>query len=72
MTDWIKHDGKGMPVDGNTLVTVRFRDGREEKEHLNAFWWSPIAGSRDHWTHTGHPADIIAYRVHTPSSEVSV
>lgn len=23
---WIKHDGKGMPVDGDTLVCVRFPD----------------------------------------------
>ena len=24
---WIKHDGKGMPVDGDTLVCVRWADG---------------------------------------------
>lgn len=26
---WIEHDGKGMPVDGETRVWVRFRDGVE-------------------------------------------
>jgi hypothetical protein len=29
MSDWIKHDSKGMPVDGETLVHVRFGDGAE-------------------------------------------
>jgi hypothetical protein len=25
--EWIKHDGKGMPVDGDVLVRVKFGDG---------------------------------------------
>lgn len=26
MSEWIKHDGKGMPVDGDTRVDVRWAD----------------------------------------------
>lgn len=63
---FIEHDGKGMPVDGKTLVHVRFVDGREDKDAMMASWWSPIAGSRDHWTRSGHDADITHYSVVTP------
>lgn len=30
MSEWIKHDGKGMPVDGDTRVDVRW--AHEERE----------------------------------------
>jgi hypothetical protein len=29
MSEWIEHDGKGIPVDGETLVLVRFWGGEE-------------------------------------------
>ncbi|MDO6966966.1 hypothetical protein [Rhizobium alvei] len=28
---WIKHDGKGMPVDGDTLVEVKYENGNVDK-----------------------------------------
>lgn len=29
MVEWIPHDGYGIPVDGEELVLVRFRDGKQ-------------------------------------------
>lgn len=65
MDVWVEHDGGEMPVDGETVVIVRFRDGRQEeiREQMRAVWWSPIAGSRDHWKSTGAGSDIVAYRI---------
>lgn len=76
MSNWIEHDGKGMPVDGETLVHVRFPDGYEdtvstEGEALQpspANYWSTSWS----WTNTTPlNVEIIAYRVHTPASEVA-
>lgn len=37
---WIEHEGKGMPVDGETVVEVRFRDGywASSMPAMNRFW----------------------------------
>lgn len=66
MTDWIKHDGKGMPVDGMTSVDVRFKSGTERTGRARR--WNTRYSQ---WRHYGDGFDIVAYRVHTPASEVS-
>lgn len=56
---WIEHDGKGMPVDGETLVNVRLRDGIEfdDGQTLASDWGLC-------WRHDPeHRNDIIAYRI---------
>lgn len=57
MTEWIEHDGKGMPVDAETKVIVRFRNGIEEDETdaWDACLWE--------WENYGDGSDIVAYRV---------
>lgn len=61
-SEWIEHDGKGMPVDGDTIVCIRMRDGDETPASWNtaAEEWIWTWGERDR---TG---DIIAYRVVKP------
>jgi hypothetical protein len=53
---WIEHDGKGCPVRIGTPVAVRYRSGAEAE----AMAGSPHA---KHWDHSGHPMDIVAYRL---------
>jgi hypothetical protein len=67
-TEWQPHDGTGMPVDGFTLVTVRFRNDRIDKG-FRANWYAGWAGTHDHWAREGGDRDIVAYRVHTPAPE---
>lgn len=62
MTDWIEHDGRSVPVDGECFVLVRFRDGFEERlgEEWKAKHWTT------QWFH--YPVDependIVAYKV---------
>lgn len=38
-SEWIEHDGKGMPVDGETVVFVKFGDGGEDWRHNKASFW---------------------------------
>ncbi|MFK3847903.1 hypothetical protein ACI2J5_00185 [Agrobacterium pusense] len=62
---WIKHDGKRMPVDGETLVNVLYRDGFEATR--KAIFLQGTAG--DDVSDWVWPAseddqfDIVAYRV---------
>ncbi len=51
---WIAWNGGECPVDACTKVSVRFRDG-EENKRLTAQEWV--------WKHFKHSRDIIAYRV---------
>ncbi|MEI3803139.1 hypothetical protein V6R85_01335 [Agrobacterium sp. CCNWLW32] len=46
VSDWIEHDGSGMPVGDDVLVQVRFR-GLEHKETrvIPAHWYSEFWGS---------------------------
>lgn len=62
MSEWIEHDGKGMPVDGDKLVEVRQRDGWESGRPVKASYWTI---SHDNWTHdhSRQAYDIVAYRV---------
>lgn len=62
--EWVEHDGKGMPVDGDELVEIRCRN-----EDL---WKAIFPGRGDigaskasslRWPHRGTSGDIIAYRV---------
>ena len=61
MSDWIEHDGKGMPIDGEIRVHVKFRDGSESYREYP--WLARMWGSN--WEHypDHHEADIVAYRI---------
>lgn len=50
---WIEHDGKGMPVDGETVVDVRFRDGETGGEACAGYLL---------WDECG-PGTITRYRI---------
>lgn len=66
MSDWIEHDGTGMPVDGDTLVLVKFRDWDEDKKPTVASYWHNENHRFSNWCHAGlrrHPAEIVAYRI---------
>lgn len=66
-TDWIEHDGKSIPVDADTLVYVKFRDGKSSvnPDPVMASWWHGSGGVASCWLHNDHNcnADIVAYRV---------
>jgi hypothetical protein len=54
--DWTPHNGGPMPCDGNAMVDLRFRDGKEAPESSEAKIWE--------WKHFGFSHDIIAWRYH--------
>lgn len=69
MSEWIEHDGKDMPVPGDTRVIVRFRDGEQEDEgddspasywHFNEIF---TVGSNWVWCGEPHNSNIVAYRI---------
>jgi hypothetical protein len=53
---WVKHEGGPMPVAVGTPLLVRYRSGAEAE----AMAGSPYAQD---WGHSGHPMDIVAYRL---------
>ena len=53
MNDWIEWKGGECPVPADTVVNVRFRNGRESMS--DACNWC--------WSHGGSSEDIVAYRV---------
>jgi hypothetical protein len=60
---WIEHDGAGMPVTGETVVCVKFRDGEIDMDAEEACAWG-VGDTSSNWSHeieTSH--DIVAYRV---------
>lgn len=62
---WIKHDGKSMPVNAETVVEVRMAGGFEHEEDL-AGNWLEREGSKSNWHYDlgcPHPCDIVAYRI---------
>lgn len=66
MTEWIEHDGKGVPdLPKGTEVYLRFRDGVGENWSPEEFdYWLPDSSDpRDYWTADGSHNDIVAYRV---------
>ena len=59
MTEWIDHDGKGMPVDGDCEVRPRRRNGMIDFRRK---------ASRLSWEHTDSSYDIMAYQItYSPS-----
>lgn len=56
---WKEHDGGGMPVAGDVVVQVRFRDGIGDGAEGPAERWE-----RD-WERSTLPtgSDIVAYRI---------
>lgn len=55
---WIEHDGKGMPVDIDTVVQRKYRDGLIGKPMSTR-----KAQNMSMWRHRGFGDDIIAYKV---------
>lgn len=63
MSEWIKHDGTGCPLDYDVPVNVKFRDGEPEDEPENpetAGYWAMVV---DMWTWDNRGCDIMEYRV---------
>ncbi len=71
-SEWIEHDGKGMPVPDDTLVLCRFRDGTDEEQKgsppVRASYWHDDYLDYSNWFHAPRPcgAEIVAYRVVKP------
>lgn len=66
MADWIEHDGNSMPVDGETLVYVKFADGMSDthcRSPLPAQYWDGESPAQSNWFKNGMCADIVAYMV---------
>lgn len=65
MDEWIKHDGKGIPVSGFTFVLVKFRDGmhpRWSEKPTRANSWG--VGNLSNWDHSHQaPSDIVEYSI---------
>lgn len=59
---WIANHGGECPLPWGTLIDIRFRGG---DEHLGVKAMKGLAGD-DYWQNDDSPADIIAYRLHTP------
>ena len=72
-SEWIEHDGKGMPVDGETIVRVRLGNGWKEPatfEHWTAAAWHEPATSSNWTCHEYSPDDaIVAYQIATPIND---
>lgn len=70
MSEWVEHDGKSMPVPGETLVLVRHRDGVDEAQRgypprRADFWlFGEEFNDMSNWSHD-LPAsgDIVAYKI---------
>jgi hypothetical protein len=61
MIDWIKWVGGECPVPAGTLVDVRYRDD-QEAHGIPALHGAVMGRNATDWSHTGHRADIVAYR----------
>lgn len=67
MTEWIKHEGKGMPVDGATKVELKFRDG--DTRIGTAGFWHDEDCSQWIFDREDPDFDIVAYRLHSSPSD---
>lgn len=56
---FIRHRGGKCPVDRGAYISARFRSGEQ--------YHGPAYGLV--WAHSGIPADVMAYRIHTPSEQ---
>jgi len=69
MSDWIKHDGDGMPVDPNKMVLVRWRNGEVHGPLQAAEWQIGGKSPRDYWEHPPRSQmDIVEYCIVEPSA----
>ena len=75
-SEWIEHDGKGMPVDGDVLVAVRFKDGEPgfDDSPIPASYWHNYEALASNWIAVpDDPYDdgftISAYRIATPIND---
>ena len=62
---WIRHRGGKCPVDPETIVEVRLRDGTcwvDSEAEAGSFWT---------WQHSDICADIMAYRLRKPAEQVA-
>lgn len=64
MSEWIMHDGNGMPVKPFVEVDVRYRDG-EEQFGILAWSCGPFYdGDQCWWSWQGDEEDnVVAYRI---------
>jgi len=66
MSKWVDWFGGDMPVDGETVVDVKFRDGDQhigDGGEASIYHWHHYAQNADHPVNFYEGADIIAYRV---------
>jgi len=80
MTDWIEHTGDTCPVDPETVVEVKLRDGyirpadKAGDMDWGSFWLVPVphppplpsTKSSSRITSPPHPLDVTHYRIITP------
>lgn len=68
MAEFTKHDGKGIPVSGNALVLVRFRNGEDEERSGMRPSYASFWTAGDNWTfdEQPHDYDIVEYCVVSP------
>lgn len=70
-TDWIVHDGKGMPVEGDTFVSVKTRLGKEKESNFigndsdKASYWGCDEDYENYWL-PYNPNHITHYKIVTP------
>jgi hypothetical protein len=63
---WIAHKGNEMPVSGDTLVHVKYKDGRVSL-------YNPTQADFWRWDTSGEwQSDIAFYRIHSPKSKKRV
>lgn len=67
MSEWIEHDGKGMPVPAETRVELRFRDG--DTRFGAAGTWDSDGDEGTQWRFLASDPDfdIVAYRILSPT-----
>ena len=61
---WIEHDGKGLPIDEDEKVELRFRDG-DTRVGKAGFWNADGADGQWVFNPSDPDFDIVAYRVVT-------
>lgn len=67
--EWTEHDGKDIPVDGGTFVTAKYANGLELYAEARFLHASLPEVSDWVWTDPEDELNIVAYRVHSPSSQ---
>lgn len=60
--EWIEWEGGECPVNPDTRVEVKFRDGGREGS-TPASYWADGGDVFNCWKHADTSSDIIAYRV---------